>query len=91
MDHIIENEIESLVIPFCDNNDSDVIEEELLWRNQKNKNSSQKKYLTVTVVELKTLDATGKSNILFICVYLLYLWENLSDGEGLWTWTSMII
>ena len=51
MDQIIDNEIESLVIPFSDNNDSDVIEEELLWRNQKNKNGSQNKYLTVTVVE----------------------------------------
>ena len=30
MDQIIDNEIESLVIPFSDNNDSDVIEEELL-------------------------------------------------------------
>ena len=28
------------------------------------------KYLTVTVLELKTLDTTGKSNILFTYVYL---------------------
>ena len=40
MDHIIDNEMEPLVIHLSDNNDSDRSEEELLQRNQKNKNSS---------------------------------------------------
>lgn len=40
MDHIIDNETESLVIHLSDNNDSNGIEKELVWKNQKNKNSS---------------------------------------------------
>ena len=40
MDHIIDNKIGPLVIHLSDNNDSNRSEEELLWRNQENKNCS---------------------------------------------------
>lgn len=41
--------------------------------------SFKNRHLTVTVLELKTLDVTGKSNILSICVSLGYLWGSLPE------------